>query len=198
MPQHLQGCRLPVPASRTVTPGFHLLVQGRYDPEFWLHLGVPAAATLDDLDAFLRTIWLECCGHLSQFEFQDATYVSNPVVAGDLGGSSMKVALGSLLRPGLLFYHQYDFGSPTDLSLTVVGERPLPRARKPIQLLARNEAPAIRCSVCGALATQVCGECLYEGSWWLCEGCAGEHECGEEALLPVVNSPGVGTCGYVG
>jgi len=32
----------------------------------------------------------------------------------------------------------------------------------------------------------------------VCEGCAGEHECGEEMLLPVVNSPRVGMCGYEG
>jgi hypothetical protein len=25
-----------------------------------------------------------------------------------------------------------------------------------------------------------------------------EHECGEEALLPVVNSPRMGMCGYTG
>lgn len=56
MAEHLQGCRLPLSTSRGAAPGFHLLVQGRYDPEFWLHLGAPAAATLHDLDAFLRDI----------------------------------------------------------------------------------------------------------------------------------------------
>jgi hypothetical protein len=28
--------------------------------------------------------------------------------------------------------------------------------------------------------------------------CAGGHECGEEMLLPVVNSPRVAMCGYTG
>lgn len=141
---------------------------------------------------------MECCGHLSQFDFQGASYVSNAVAARDHGCRSMKVALGNLLRPGLQFFHQYDFGSPTDLSLTVKSKRTLPRARKPIQLLARNEPPAVHCSVRGAPATQVCTECLYECTGWLCGRCAGDHECGEELLLPVVNSPRVGTCGYSG
>jgi hypothetical protein len=45
------------------------------------------------------------------------------------------------------------------------------------------EPPLISCEVCGKPATEVC---------------AGEHECGEEMLLPVVNSPRVGMCGYTG
>ena len=33
---------------------------------------------------------------------------------------------------------------------------------------------------------------------WLCQSCADEHECGEDMLLPVVNSPRTGVCGYAG
>ena len=43
-----------------------------------------------------------------------------------------------------------------------------------------------------------CAQCIYEGGGWLCEACAKSHECGEEMLLPVVNSPRVGTWGYTG
>jgi hypothetical protein len=39
---------------------------------------------------------------------------------------------------------------------------------------------------------------LYPDEGWLCDECAVGHECGEEMLLPVVNSPRVGVCGYVG
>jgi hypothetical protein len=52
-------------ASRTI---LHLLVEGLYLPMYWMHIEIPANATLQDLDDFLRQIWLECCGHLSSFE----------------------------------------------------------------------------------------------------------------------------------
>ena len=34
---------------------------------FWLDLVATREATLRDIDRLLRRIWLECCGHLSQF-----------------------------------------------------------------------------------------------------------------------------------
>ncbi len=43
---------------------FHVMAEGLYAPEYWMHFEVPAAASLADVDRFLREIWLECCGHL--------------------------------------------------------------------------------------------------------------------------------------
>ena len=37
-----------------------------------------------------------------------------------------------------------------------------------------------------------------EGEGWVCDECAPKHKCGEDMLLPVVNSPRVGMCGYTG
>jgi hypothetical protein len=42
-------------------------VEGAYQKEYWLFLDIALNATLEDLDAFLRQIWLECCGHMSGF-----------------------------------------------------------------------------------------------------------------------------------
>src|SRR5471032_2915093 len=67
------------------------------------------------------------------------------------------------------------------------------KGRGPVELLARNDAPQIVCDECGSLATaQICSECDSRGEGWLCEACAAKHECGEEMLLPVVNSPRAG------
>jgi hypothetical protein len=175
------------------TKVFHLVVEGRYLPEYWMHLEVPTNATLEDLDGFLRDIWLECCGHLSAFTIEGETYISRPVEVAD---QDMDVALSKVLSPGMKFYHEYDFGTTTELTLRVVSERE--GEIGDIQLLARNEPPSIKCELCGKIATQVCSECIWSGEGWLCEGCAPEHECGEEMLLPVVNSPRVGMCGYTG
>ena len=54
------------------------------------------------------------------------------------------------------------------------------------------------CGVCGKPATQVCTECMWENTGWLCDECASKHDTDEEMFLPVVNSPRVGMCGYTG
>jgi len=58
---------------------FHLLVEGRYLPEYWMHLLVTADISLKKLDTFLRDIWLECCGHLSAYTIEDKTYSIMPM-----------------------------------------------------------------------------------------------------------------------
>jgi hypothetical protein len=54
----------------------HLQVEGLYRPMYWMHVEVPANATLTDLDEFLRQTWLECCSHLSSFEIAGETFFS--------------------------------------------------------------------------------------------------------------------------
>ena len=46
---------------------YHLRAQDEWRKDFWLHLEVEGSATLEELDHYLRHIWLECCGHLSMF-----------------------------------------------------------------------------------------------------------------------------------
>ncbi|MEW6573824.1 MAG: hypothetical protein AB1374_09365 [Bacillota bacterium] len=180
----------------------HIIVEGRYQPWYWMHLDVRAKAKLKDLDRFLRDIWLECCGHLSAFIIQKERYSSSPDRFGF--ENSMNFAVGGLLLPGIKCYYEYDFGTPTELVLTVVSERLSERkggkkGAPAVQLLARNNAPAITCLSCGGIATQVCSWCVCEGgNAWLCDDCAAEHACGEDYLLLVVNSPRVGICGYTG
>src|SRR5262249_49473959 len=105
---------------------------------------------------------------------------------------NMDVPVGEVLQPGLKFSYEYDFGSTTDLELRVVGEREGTASRKePVRLLARNEPPEIRCERCQRPAAWVD---TFEGGW-LCEEGRGDKE---EGILPVVNSPRVGVCGYAG
>lgn len=193
MTKHLASCEQRTDASKTLsgqkTKLFHLVVEGRDLPEYWMHLEVSAKATLEDLDSFLRNIWLECCGHLSAFTIEGENY-------DDEGG--LEVTLGEALSPGMKFYHEYDFGSTTELALKVVSEREGQVSDKSILLMARNNPPLIVCNSCGKPATQVCVDCLWDGEGWLCNKCAKKHECGEDMLLPAVNSPRVGMCGYTG
>lgn len=205
MTRHIQACLKKREASEvksqkpTSADFYHIRVQGYGLPGcwYWMHLQVRTDATLRDLDHFLRDTWLECCGHLSAFTINGKEYVSNPMKGGTKG---MKTPLRRVISPGAEFIHEYDFGTTTVLELTTVSryEAGLEEGGGPIQILARNSPPKIHCSICGKEATQLCVDCIYEEKGWLCEECASSHDCGEEMLLPVVNSPRVGQCGYCG
>ncbi|MFH1882453.1 MAG: hypothetical protein ABIL62_07070 [Planctomycetota bacterium] len=205
MTKHLKSCKQKDQNSETSSPGrsprktkiFHLVVEGRYSSDYWMHLEVPADATLEDLDSFLRRIWLECCGHMSAFTIEGITYSVAPMAEFD--DESMGARLDEVLGPGMKFHYEYDFGSTTYLAMRVVSQEQKQIKGKSIAVLARNDPPSIPCMSCGKIAAQVCTECLWSDSGgWLCDECAAEHECGEEMLLPVVNSPRVGVCGYTG
>ena len=172
----------------------HLVANG-YGP-YWLHLEVQGDVRLTVLDAFLRAIWLECCGHMSQFCIDGADYVSG--AADELGAKTMDVTLEDVFAPGTTCTYEYDFGTTTELTRRVVGERLGPRQRQAGQVLARNTPPVFACVACGKAATQVCTQCIYDDEGWLCDACAPEHACGDDMCLPVVNSPRVGMCGYPG
>src|SRR5712692_10165988 len=83
MTQHLKYCKQRIASMETTksqepekTKLFHLVVEGRDLPMYWMHLEMPADATLSELDDFLRAIWLECCDHLSAFRIGKAAYLS--------------------------------------------------------------------------------------------------------------------------
>lgn len=200
MTRHLKACGAAVARSSGALPSsrsFHLFVEARYNKQYWLHLAVPAQAPLSRLDAFLRDIWLECCGHLSAFTIAGERYDS-----GEMGGvrdGGMQVRLDRLLSPGMSFTYEYDFGSTTELNLKTVGGWYPTQKRGAVELLARNEAPEVLCQSCGSRpASQICSECVWQDTGWLCGPCAEAHECGTEMCLPVVNSPRAGVCGYAG
>ncbi len=319
MTQHLKSCKQRIAgqkAENSATPEksrlFHLLVEGRDRPMYWMHLELPASLTLLDLDGFLRDIWVECCDHLSEFKIGKRSYTSQmedmwgfglglggpanviegevveeesdedeeepelpeltpaevealspyevSMLLGDmlreefeanivdmptdeftakllkfmeaqLGTAlpphiqsqfrlmapflqagliadaedaelDMNVELGKVLKVGQKFLYEYDFGSTTELALKVVAEREgvvkEDEDADDIQVMARNNPPVIPCRACGKPATQVAAGYYDAEDGALCDKCAKKSEYGEDMLLPVVNSPRVGVCGYTG
>ncbi len=183
---------------------YHLYVEGvGVFWKYWLHIELPAGASLRNLDQFLRDIWLECCGHLSAFTINGQRYSVSPITDSwfDLHELDMKAKLHDVLRVGAKFGYEYDFGTTTELTLKVVGARESSRAAGGIQVLARNTPPEYKCQACGnEPATDICTDCLYGGEEQpalFCETCAEEHE-HDDMLLPFVNSPRTGECGYTG
>lgn len=198
MYRHLEACKARKAEDENAprTRLFHLAVKGTYAKDYWMHLEVTATATLRDLDQFLRDTWLECCGHLSQFTIGRRRFVSVTDGWWNSQDRDMDVELGRILRSGLEFSHEYDFGSTTHLDLRVVSDREgVAGEVGSFRILARNEPLDHRCQECGELATEICVFCDYT---LLCEECADTHACGIDGLLPVVNSPRMGVCGYTG
>lgn len=179
---------------------FLIKVFSPYEPQYWLIIEVNANVTLKKLDDFLRNIWLECCGHLSKFDIKGVSYevLIDQEYMSYFGEKprDMNIQLGKVLDTGLQFDYEYDFGSTTNLTLKVAGERAGQIPKNPIQLLVRNPEPVYDCVQCdNRKATLICAACgeLY------CESCGDEeHECGEEMFMPLVNSPRTGVCGYTG
>ncbi len=207
MTRHLEACeqRAAIQAEAgshqkaRQTRTFHLVAAGYRLPMYWMHLEVSAGTTLATLDRFLRDTWLECCGHLSAFEIGGVRYtVDAGLYDWDTGGKNMQVRLDKVLKPGQTYSYEYDFGSTTELTVKVISEQEVEAQKKAIQILARNNLPLVPCDVCGEPATTTCSQCVYEDKGCLCDACAKDHECGEEMLLPMVNSPRAGVCGYTG
>ena len=127
---------------------FHLVVEGRGQPEYWIHIAAPAQSKLTHLDSFLRDIWLECCGHLSAFNIGGVSYSGGSSDAGFFGqdfgddmDESMDITLEKVLSPQIKFLYEYDFGTTTELTLKVVSVYEGHVKGKEIQLLARNDPP---------------------------------------------------------
>lgn len=207
MTRHLATC----PAAHDADRGqpqrlFRLRIEDTASPLFWMDVEIKASATLDVLDGFLRQRWLECCGHLSEFSIEGTAYMIplvDELVDFPVYGRperTMRVKLGEVLRPGLRFGHTYDFGTSTELRLLVVDEREGRIGRESLRLLSANEPTEWGCALCEAEAVSVCTYCMYELDHpFFCELHAKKHDCPEPGmLLPVVNSPRMGMCGYTG
>jgi len=201
MTRHLKKCIEKNTESRgQKVKMFHLVIEGRYLPMYWLHVEIPGAMMLEDLDDFLRGIWLECCGHLSCFTIDKQRYSSHP--AEDYMFASeektMQQKIYKVLSKGVTFQHEYDYGSTTELKLRVVDVVAREVEKPCVTLLERNDAPAWVCTKCGKPATRVhqVGWGVEEDSLY-CDDCLRGDEA-EERCLPLVNSPRTGVCGYTG
>lgn len=208
---------------------FHLKIES--DPRwgtspYFLHLWVDANAIMEDIDEFLRTIWLECCGHMSAFRYLRNHKTSSSKLSitnamkllkqgkitetklensfmGDDREISMNQKINKVLYKDLKLNYQYDFGSTTELQLHVLNGYPV-KADEKIVLLSRNEPFKIECSSCHKNpATKICNVCLYEEEAFFCNECSKKHaktceDFADYAQMPVVNSPRMGVCAYEG
>ena len=189
---------------------------------YFLHLWIDGNTTFGEVDAYLRAIWLECCGHMSAFRIpSNASYSGgfdvmdaydyldagnedkyNEIMAKATGQIPMKEKFNSCAKKSLVIEYEYDFGSSTELELTIVDEYPFTGLQS-IILLSRNEPMQLPCSACGKNeAKEICPVCSWDEEASFCEKCAEKHakkcEDFEDCAMPIVNSPRCGVCGYMG
>lgn len=185
MAAHLRKC-LPRAGDDATVDALLIRVQATGAPMFWMDCAVRVNANLKHLDTLLRRMWLECCGHLSEFS------------AGHQRRIGMSVSIEkALTSAGNRVAYEYDFGSTTALVVSLSGHVEVALA-KPIRVVARNEPPVWACDVCGEPATDICTQCQYDERGFCCAKHATKHQCGVDLLLPVVNSPRMGVCAYSG
>ncbi|MDM8529331.1 hypothetical protein QUF58_14145 [Anaerolineales bacterium HSG24] len=170
---------------------YHLQIQDAIIGDFWLHIEIGAVATLKNLDHYLRWIWLECCGHLSQFS-----------VGGWHGEEfDMDCPIGEIFTVGGdKLTHIYDFGTESQSIIKAVAIRDgKPLSKNPIFLMARNNIPEVTCMECDKPATWLCTDCMWEAevTGLLCDT-HNETHVHPDVILPFVNSPRTGLCGYDG
>jgi hypothetical protein len=190
---------------------------------YFISLWVDGCATMEDIDVFLRRIWLECCGHLSSFTdprnrrrsnmwtfFEGETLLIQgkrkayeKFLEEETGRIPMSRKVNEVFSKGLKLDYEYDAGSPIELLLLVMEEYPA-RADENIVLLSRNEPLELWCDTCKTEpATQFCIVHDWNEDRIFCDKCAKKHakKCvhfNDYAAMPVVNSPRMGVCGYSG
>jgi hypothetical protein len=199
MARHLAACpsRRKVVAETDAAPGddarlFHLQVRDAWSGEYWLNLEIDGNAPLGKLDSYLRAIWLECCGHASQFSVNG--WRGKPI--------SMTRKIHQAFHTDAELTHIYDFGTESVTLVAAVDDRTgKPTTQRPIALMARNNTPVVKCQECGSTAAFLCQECRIEhdelGTLCASHGASHPHEEYGD-LVPLVNSPRVGLCGYTG
>ena len=156
----------------------------------FLHLLVRGDVSMRIIDQFLRDIWLECCGHLSNFGHKNFKI-------------SMNDRVEDIFQPRIKIYHDYDYGTTTRVFLRAHKQYQLHSIEKIIPL-SRNEPLKLMCTSCKKNpAVNICTVCWYEDEAFYCEKCSEDHagtceDFSDYAGMPVVNSPRMGECGYDG
>ncbi len=205
MTRHLKSCLVKnegyKAAGNFPDPCFMICVKDIYEKDYSLYLMVDSCVRLNELDQYLRDIWLECCGHLSHFEINGEYYESN---AESYGEHDMDEETGNLFYPGLVLTYEYDYGSTTCLTISVEGAYQPSGNEAGIRLLARNKPVEHECEQCEKPAeyhyfNPYVGECGV-----VCSSCRQEMEQKEEDeedeidFSGIINSPRFGVCDYEG
>lgn len=211
--KHLETC--PMIQSYKNDQNFLFQIFDRFRPDlYWMVVAAPPKLTLKELDSFLRSIWLGCCQHMSCFslpsnekEFYPYYFWNRSFMDRHRYALMNNYYLQDIFPEYSYLHYDFDFGNlsalkiefppnydntSSDSSSTLVND---------FQLLILNYPPHYICDQCCKLPLEVnCSICMRS----FCLKCLQSrraHNCDifdTEDILPIINSPRVGKCGYTG
>lgn len=186
--KHISDCKAIVNSKRPVSPHMILMIEAKYIQFYWMVIKAKPDTRMETVDQFLKDIWVECCWHLSEFSESGHNI-------------SMDKKISDVFLYGNKIDYIYDFGSPTEITLSLIQSVDMIND-KAIQVILQNEEIEFKCSYCGKKASDLCQYCSETEDIALCEACRENHECfieeEEDCLVPIHNSPRLGVCGYTG
>lgn len=171
------------------------------------------SSDLTVFDDYIRKTWVECCGHLSNFSFDNCRYERETGGVDGMWGSIFGTAtrrkevviekgvIKKILKVGDVMNYEYDYGTPTELRIKVISLFPdiSLKKRDTVFEIARNYMPEVLCSECKKeKATIICSMCMSV----VCKKCTRKHQCyidegnDDYMYLDFVNSPRTGVCAY--
>jgi hypothetical protein len=154
---------------------------------FFIHLLVKSTKKLSNIDSFIKKIWVECCGHISDFRQKTKIIPKNSILK-DFDETTTKLT------------YTYDYGDSTILDLILKKSYDLD-IDDDLIILTRNEPIDFKCQICNKNTSEsICIICDFV---FLCNTCSTKHEkeCSDYedyAKSSIVNSPRMGVCGYEG
>lgn len=186
---HLQSCLPSLHWQEEKDPSLLIRITDKYQKKFWLLVLASPKATLKDLDSFIRDVWVECCGHLSDFTIGHVHF------SRDGEDEDMYVYIRDVLQPGEESVYQYDFGSTTTLVVRVLGTVPVVPPGRCIVLLGQNRRTHHACRSCDKEADYVYREDWTGRPQYFCSDCLSDQSIDNEYCLYLSNSPRAGVCG---
>lgn len=169
-----------------------LAILGHGTKSFWLLVLARPTIMLSDLDALIRDVWVECCGHLSQFTIHGEHFMND----AEECETGMDIPLGRILAPGMTFSYEYDFGSTTVLDIHVLSTLPISPPGRGAVVLARNRPPPVPCDECGNPADFRLFDENGIPSSHVCRRCLQPDRFSASSVMRISNSPRDGVCGY--
>lgn len=155
---------------------------------YWMYIIMHGNLKLSDLDKFLKKTWLECCGHLSKFSINNIDYENYE-------NNNMNCKIKDILDEDLTFGYEYDFGSTTELFISVV--KIFNSKNNKIKIISRNSKPKYKCATCKKFNSEmICFECQKI----FCKNCSlnKKHKCDpENSVFDLINSPRMADCFYM-
>ncbi|PWR72615.1 DUF6398 domain-containing protein [Methanospirillum lacunae] len=187
--EHLLSCLPLLHWLKGDEPSFLIQIVCKYNKKFWLTVLTSPTATLKDLDSFIRDVWVECCGHLSDFE------IGRVFFSGDGNDEDMHVYIKDVLQPGDECLYRYDFGSTTILRVTVLRIVPVIPPDRHIVLLGQNSRAHHVCMDCKGEADYAYKKDRAAKTQYFCSSCLERNDIDDEYCSYLTNSPRAGVCG---